>query len=41
MIGLAATQRLQVGACSSTALGVAPRLPLEEAGRLYETLPCF
>ncbi|MFN5117686.1 MAG: tRNA (adenosine(37)-N6)-threonylcarbamoyltransferase complex transferase subunit TsaD [Cyanobacteriota bacterium] len=41
MIGLAATQRLQAGACSSTALGVAPRLPLEEAGRLYETLPCF
>jgi N6-L-threonylcarbamoyladenine synthase len=41
MIALAAIQRLERGASSGTNLGVAARLPLEEAGRLYERPPCF
>jgi N6-L-threonylcarbamoyladenine synthase len=41
MVGLAALQRLRQGATSSTRLGVAARLPLEDAGRLYEATPCF
>jgi N6-L-threonylcarbamoyladenine synthase len=35
MIGVAAAQRFASGARSSTVLGVAARLPLEEADRLY------
>jgi N6-L-threonylcarbamoyladenine synthase len=41
MIGLAAARRLEQGCRSPMGLGVAARLPLEEAGRLYETQPCF
>ena len=41
MIGMAAEQRLQAGSASPTTLGVAARLPLEQAHRLYETQPCF
>ena len=41
MVGLAATQRLMKGSCSPFTLGVAARMPLEEAGRLYQCEPCF
>jgi N6-L-threonylcarbamoyladenine synthase len=37
MIGVAACARLEQGCQSATNLGVAARLPLEQAGRLYET----
>ena len=41
MIALAAEQRLRAGCTSPTSLGVAARLPLEQADRLYETQACF
>ena len=41
MIGVAACERLTAGCRSPLELAVAPRWPLEEAGRLYETQPCF
>ncbi|MEX0588309.1 MAG: tRNA (adenosine(37)-N6)-threonylcarbamoyltransferase complex transferase subunit TsaD [Cyanobium sp.] len=41
MIGVAATQRLAAGQSSPIDLGVAARLPLEQADRLYEDQPCF
>ena len=41
MIGMAAVQRLRDGACSSIRLGVAARLPLEDADRLYGEEPEF
>ena len=41
MVGVAATQRLASGAQSCLDLAVAPRLPLEQAGRLYEPQSCF
>jgi N6-L-threonylcarbamoyladenine synthase len=41
MIAMAAAQRLEAGCASPIGLGVAPRLPLEQAERLYETQPCF
>ena len=41
MIGLAAEQRLQAGCLSPTTLGVAARLPLEQADLLYERQPAF
>ena len=41
MIGVAAAARLAQGCRSPMELGVAARLPLEEASRLYETQPCF
>jgi N6-L-threonylcarbamoyladenine synthase len=41
MIGVAAAQRLQGGQSSCLDLGVAARLPLEQADRLYERQPCF
>jgi len=41
MIGVAAAQRLAAGLQSPLELAVAPRLPLEEASRLYETQACF
>jgi len=41
MVGVAACQRLASGCRSPIDLGVAPRLPLNEADRLYETQPCF
>jgi N6-L-threonylcarbamoyladenine synthase len=41
MIGRAALERLTAGQTSSIALGVAARLPLEEADRLYGDAPCF
>ena len=41
MIGVAAAQRLAAGQRSSLELGVAARLPLEQADRLYEPHPCF
>jgi N6-L-threonylcarbamoyladenine synthase len=41
MVGVAATRRLAAGATSPTTLGVAARLPLEEADRLYAGEPCF
>jgi len=41
MIGRAALQRLAAGQTSSIALGVAARLSLEEADRLYGDTPCF
>jgi len=41
MIGVAACQRLEAGCHSPLELAVAPRWPLEQAGRLYETQPCF
>jgi N6-L-threonylcarbamoyladenine synthase len=41
MIGVAAAQRLSAGLQSSMELAVAPRLPLEEAGRLYQAQACF
>ena len=41
MVGVAACQRLASGCRSPIDLGVAPRLPLSEADRLYETQPCF
>jgi N6-L-threonylcarbamoyladenine synthase len=41
MVGVAACQRLAMGARSPAGLGVAARWPLEQAGRLYETEPCF
>jgi len=39
MIGLAACRRLQAGQHSPLDLGVAPRLPLEQADRLYGSAP--
>jgi len=41
MIALAAEQRLRAGQTSAPGLGVAARLPLEQADRLYETPACF
>jgi N6-L-threonylcarbamoyladenine synthase len=41
MIGMAACQRLAAGQRSSAELGVAARLPLEWADRLYETQAAF
>jgi N6-L-threonylcarbamoyladenine synthase len=41
MIGVAACQRLRAGQDSSGDLGVAARLPLEQADRLYETRAPF
>jgi len=41
MVGVAACERLRSGCRSPIGLGVAPRLPLAEADRLYETQPCF
>jgi N6-L-threonylcarbamoyladenine synthase len=41
MIGVAAAQRLAGGQSSCIDLGVAARLPLEQADRLYEPQPCF
>lgn len=41
MIGVAAAQRLVGGQSSCLNLGVAARLPLEQADRLYEQQPCF
>ena len=41
MVGVAACDRLRSGCRSPIALGVAPRLALAEADRLYETQPCF
>jgi N6-L-threonylcarbamoyladenine synthase len=41
MVGVAACERLRSGCASPIRLGVAARLPLAEADRLYETQPCF
>jgi len=41
MIGVAACQRLEAGQCSPPGLGVAARLPLDQAGQLYASEPCF
>ena len=41
MIGVAACQRLAAGQHSPMALGVAARLPLDQAARLYEPVACF
>ena len=41
MVGVAACQRLASGCRSPINLGVAPRMPLGEAHRLYETEACF
>ncbi|MEX1317508.1 MAG: tRNA (adenosine(37)-N6)-threonylcarbamoyltransferase complex transferase subunit TsaD [Synechococcaceae cyanobacterium] len=41
MIGVAACERLAQGRQSTAELGVAARLPLEQAGRLYDTPPPF
>jgi N6-L-threonylcarbamoyladenine synthase len=41
MVGVAACERLRSGCRSPIGLGVAPRLPLAEADRLYETQPSF
>ena len=41
MIGVAAAQRLAMGWSSPVELGVAARLPLADAQRLYETPPAF
>ena len=41
MIALAAERRLQAGCRSPLDLGVAARLPLEEADRLYDDRACF
>lgn len=41
MIALAAERRLQAGCRSPLELGVAARLPLEQADRLYEARACF
>jgi N6-L-threonylcarbamoyladenine synthase len=41
MVAVAAEQRLVAGCRSDTGLGVAARLPLEEAYRLYEPKACF
>jgi len=41
MVGVAACQRLDSGCRSPIALGVAPRLPLGDAGCLYDSQPCF
>ena len=41
MIGVAAAQRLSAGLQSSMELAVAPRLPLEDASRLYQAQACF
>jgi N6-L-threonylcarbamoyladenine synthase len=41
MIGVAAAQRLSARLQSSIELAVAPRLPLEKAGCLYEAQACF
>jgi hypothetical protein len=40
-VGVAACERLRGGCSSPISLGVAPRLALAEADRLYETQPCF
>jgi len=41
MVGVAACQRLREGCRSPITLGVAPRLPLNEAERLYDSRACF
>ena len=41
MIALAGERRFAAGRVSAIGLGVAPRLPLEQADRLYETQACF
>lgn len=41
MIGVAACQRLSAGQRSAIGLGVAPRLALEDAARLYASAPPF
>jgi N6-L-threonylcarbamoyladenine synthase len=41
MIGVAACERLSAGLRSPLELGVAARLPLEQAGRLYDPERCF
>jgi N6-L-threonylcarbamoyladenine synthase len=41
MIGVAGARRLAGGQSSCFDLGVAARLPLEQAGLLYESQPCF
>ncbi|MFO7628005.1 MAG: tRNA (adenosine(37)-N6)-threonylcarbamoyltransferase complex transferase subunit TsaD [Prochlorococcaceae cyanobacterium] len=41
MVGVAAAQRLAAGQVSDLRLGVAARLPLQQAGQLYEPQPCF
>ena len=41
MVAMAAVQRLEAGCRSPIGLGVAARLALEQADRLYETQPCF
>jgi N6-L-threonylcarbamoyladenine synthase len=41
MVGVAACERFAAGCRSPISLGVSARLPLDEAGRLYETQPCF
>jgi N6-L-threonylcarbamoyladenine synthase len=41
MVGVAAAQRLEAGQQSVPALGVAARLPLQEAARLYEPQAAF
>ncbi|MCP9774168.1 tRNA (adenosine(37)-N6)-threonylcarbamoyltransferase complex transferase subunit TsaD [Cyanobium sp. WAJ14-Wanaka] len=41
MVGVAAAERFRAGATSPCDLGVAPRLPLEQAHRLYEPQACF
>jgi N6-L-threonylcarbamoyladenine synthase len=41
MIALAGERRFAAGRVSAIGLGVAPRLPLEQADRLYERQPCF
>ncbi len=41
MVGLAAIERFDAGARSGISLGVAARLPLEQAGRLYGPQPPF
>ncbi len=41
MVGLAAIERLEAGGCSGISLGVAARLPLEQAGGLYAPQPPF
>jgi N6-L-threonylcarbamoyladenine synthase len=41
MVGAAACERWRAGCRSPIGLGVSPRMPLAEASRLYEALPCF
>ena len=41
MVGLAAVERLEAGGRSGISLGVAARLPLEQAGGLYAPQPPF